>query len=70
MFNSEFWSVVLVLAAFFIGIAGGMLIDYEAERRAAKKEYLKQLEKEKKQLKAKISFYKSLLEERNERPNM
>jgi uncharacterized protein YbjQ (UPF0145 family) len=67
VYNNEFWSVVLVLAAFFIGIAGGMLIDYEAERRAAKKEYLKQLEKENKQLKAKNAFYESLLEERSGR---
>ena len=60
MYNNEFWSVVLAIAVFFIGMAGGMLIDYEAERRAAKKEYIKQL-------KGKISFYESLLEERNER---
>lgn len=66
MFNDEFWRVVLSIAIFFFGMVGGMLIDYEAERRAAKKEYLKELEKENKQLKAKLAFYGSLLEERNE----
>ncbi len=67
MYNSEFWRVVLSIAIFFFGMVLGMLIDYEAERRAAKKEHLKQLEKESKRLKAKISFLESLLEERNER---
>ena len=66
MYDSEFWRVVLVIALFFIGMAGGMLIDYVTNRRVAKKEYLKQLEEEKKRLKSKISFYESLLEERNE----
>lgn len=66
MYDSEFWRVVLVIALFFIGMAGGMLIDYETNRRVAKKEYLKQLEEEKKRLKSKISLYESLLEERNE----
>lgn len=70
MYNNEFWSVVLAIAVFFLGMVGGIILDYITAQRAAQKEQIKENEAEIRRLKAKISFYKSLLEERNERPNM
>lgn len=70
MYNSEFWMTVTAIAVFIFGMIGGMLIDWEAERRAVKKAYIRNLETENKRLKGKLSFYKSLLEEKNGRQDM
>lgn len=70
MFNSEFWMTLAAIVAFILGMIGGMLVDWEAERRAAKKEYIKNLEIENKKLKGKLSFYRTLLEEKDGRQDM
>ena len=70
MFNSEFWRALASLGVFIFGMIGGMLIDYITEKRAVQKAYVKRLEADNKKLKAKLSFYKSLLEEKDERQDM
>ncbi len=70
MFNSEFWITVIAILVFIFGMIIGMLIDYIIEKRAVQKAQIKQNEAEIRKLKAKISFYKSLLEEKDGRQNV
>ncbi len=70
MFNSEFWMTLFSIVLFILGMIGGMLIDYITEKRAVQKAYVKRLEADNKKLKAKLSFYKSLLEEKDGRQDM
>lgn len=65
MYDSEFWTMLIAIMIFIFGMIGGMLIDYITEKRAVQKAQIKQNEAEIKRLKAKISFYKSLLEEKD-----
>lgn len=65
MYNSEFWTTVIAIVLFILGMIGGMLIDYITDKRAAQKAQIKRSEAEIRRLKAKLSFYKSLLEEKN-----
>ena len=70
MFNSEFWTTVIAILVFILGMIIGMLIDYITEKRAVQKARIKRNEAEIRKLKAKISFYKSLLEEKDGRQNV
>ena len=70
MYSSEFWTVLIAIVLFLLGVIGGMVVDYKTERRAAKKEYYKLLEEQNELLKRKISFYEFLSEERNEGQGM
>ena len=70
MFNSEFWTTVIAILGFVFGMIIGMLIDYLIEKWAAQKAQIKQNEAEIRKLKAKLSFYKSLLEEKDGRQDM
>ena len=70
MFNSEFWTTVIAILVFIFGMIIGMLIDYLTEKRAVQKAQIKQNEVEIRRLKAKISFYKYLLEEKDGRQNV
>lgn len=67
MYNSEFWMTLFSIVLFILGMVGGMLIDYIMEKSAAQKAQIKRNEAEIRRLKARISFLKSLLDERNER---
>ena len=70
MFNSEFWTTVIAILVFIFGMIIGMLIDYITEKRAVRKAQIKQNEVEIRRLKAKISFYMSILEEKDGRQNV
>lgn len=70
MFNREFWITLALLGVFIFGMIGGMLIDYITEKRAAQKAQIKENEAEIKRLKGKLSFYQSLLEEKDGRQDM